>query len=130
MMNAVTQTALVLFLALPAFALDFPEPRGYVNDFAGVIDATTKINLEAELQSFTQTTSHEIAVVTIKTLDGDILLKIPEGINNGEMLRVKGKGVPTTHGKGDTIIRIHVTMPSKLSRKAKESIEKLKEDGI
>jgi len=57
-------------------------------------------------------------------------VKIPEGINNGEMLRVKGKGVPTTHGKGDTIIRIHVTMPSKLSRKAKESIEKLKEDGI
>ena len=67
----------------------------------------------------------------LKTLDGkNMEVKIPEGINNGEMLRVKGKGVPTTHGKGDTIIRIHVTMPSKLSRKAKESIEKLKEDGI
>ncbi|KKQ44372.1 MAG: DnaJ-class molecular chaperone, partial [Candidatus Nomurabacteria bacterium GW2011_GWC1_37_9] len=67
----------------------------------------------------------------LKTLDGkNMEVKIPEGINNGEMLRVKGKGVPTTHGKGDTIIRIHVNMPSKLSRKAKESIEKLKEEGI
>lgn len=66
-----------------------------------------------------------------KTLDGkNMEVKIPEGINNGEMLRVKGKGVPTTHGRGDIIIRIHIKMPTKLSRKVKESIEKLKEEGI
>lgn len=67
----------------------------------------------------------------LKTLDGkNMEVKIPEGINNGEMLRVKGKGVPTNHGKGDIIIRIKITMPSKLSRKQKEFIEKLKEEGI
>lgn len=67
----------------------------------------------------------------LKTLDGkNIEVKIPEGINNGEMLRVKGKGVPTAHGKGDTIIRIHIGMPNKLSKKNKELIEKLKEEGL
>lgn len=67
----------------------------------------------------------------LKTLDNkNMEVKIPEGINNSEMLRVKGKGVPTTHGRGDIIIRIHINMPSKLSRKQKELIEKLKEEGI
>jgi molecular chaperone DnaJ len=67
----------------------------------------------------------------LKTLDGkNMEVKIPEGINNGEMLRVKGKGVPTTHNRGDIIIRISVKMPNKLSRKNKELIEKLKEEGI
>ncbi|KKQ80120.1 MAG: hypothetical protein UT02_C0015G0012 [Parcubacteria group bacterium GW2011_GWC2_38_7] len=64
------------FLIIAPAVLAYSSPgtaNGYVNDFAGVIDATTKINLEAELQSFTQTTSHEIAVVTIKTLDGDTI---------------------------------------------------------
>jgi molecular chaperone DnaJ len=67
----------------------------------------------------------------LKTLDDkNIEVKIPEGINNGEMLRVKGKGVPTNRGRGDIIIRIEVDMPSKLSRKSKDIIEKLKEEGL
>ena len=67
----------------------------------------------------------------LKTLDGkNMEVKIPEGINNGEMLRVKGKGVPSAHGRGDIIMRIEVIMPTKLSKKQKETIEKLKEEGI
>jgi len=67
----------------------------------------------------------------LKTLDNkNVEVKIPEGINNGEMLRVKGKGVPTAHGRGDTIIKINIDMPSKLSKKNKELIEKLKEEGL
>ena len=67
----------------------------------------------------------------LKTLDGKSMeVKIPEGINHGEMLRVRGKGVPTTHGRGDIIIRIQVDMPNRLSRKTKEAIEKLKAEGL
>jgi len=67
----------------------------------------------------------------LKTLEGDILdIKIPEGINHNELLRVRGKGVPSTKGRGDIIIRIQVQMPNKLSRQTKEIIEKLKEEGI
>ena len=67
----------------------------------------------------------------LKTLDNhNIDVKIPEGINNGDMLRVRGKGVPSTSGRGDIIIKIEVDMPNKLSRKTKELIEKLKEEGF
>lgn len=67
----------------------------------------------------------------LKTLEGDILdIKIPEGINHNEMLRVRGRGVPSSRGRGDIIIRVQVKMPSKLSRKSKEIIEELKKEGI
>ena len=67
----------------------------------------------------------------LKTLEGkNVEVKIPEGINNGEILRVKGKGVPSGYGRGDILIKVHVIMPSKLSKKNKELIEKLKEEGL
>jgi len=71
------------------------------------------------------------ATYPLKTLDGDIEVKIPEGINHGELLRVKGRGVPQgSTRRGDIIIRILVKMPNKLSRKGKEAVEKLKEEGV
>ncbi len=67
----------------------------------------------------------------LKTLDGDLEVTIPEGVNHNELLRVRGKGVPQgSSRRGDIIIRIQVKMPNKLSKKAKEAIEKLKEEGI
>jgi molecular chaperone DnaJ len=67
----------------------------------------------------------------LKTLEGDIMeIKIPEGINHGEFLRVKGKGVPSSRGRGDIILRIQVKMPSKLSRKEKEIVEELRKEGV
>jgi len=68
---------------------------------------------------------------TIKTLDGKKLeVNIPQGVTHGEMLRVRGKGVNTQAGKGDLLIKLKITIPSKLSRKAKKMVEELKEEGI
>ena len=67
----------------------------------------------------------------IKTLDGDIVLKIPEGSNNGDILKVKHHGVPNDHNKrGDLLVKVIVEMPRKLSRTAREAIEKLKGEGV
>jgi molecular chaperone DnaJ len=67
----------------------------------------------------------------LKALEGNVIdVKIPEGINHGELLRVKGKGVPSSRGRGDIILRVLIKMPTKLSKKSKEVIEKLKEEGI
>ena len=67
----------------------------------------------------------------LKTLDGDIELKVPEGINNGEMLRVKDKGVPIdSRHRGDLLVKVKIQMPSHLSRSAKKLIEDLKKEGI
>lgn len=66
----------------------------------------------------------------LETLDGKLDIKIPAGVNHGELLRVKGKGVPSGSSRGDIIIRIQIKMPAKLSKKAHEAVEKLKEEGI
>ena len=67
----------------------------------------------------------------IETLDGNIEVTIPEGIKVNEILRVRGKGVPTGKNKrGDLLIKLNIKLPSKLSKKSREFIEKLKEEGI
>lgn len=68
---------------------------------------------------------------SIEMLGGDKLkIKIPSGSNNNDLLRVKGRGVPTKEVKGDLIVRLKIIMPSKLSRKVKNLIEELKEEGL
>ena len=75
----------------------------------------------------------------IETLDGSIELKIPAGTSHGEILRVKGKGVPYessggifgTGGKrGDLLIITHVLMPKKINRETKQLIEELRKQGL
>jgi len=67
----------------------------------------------------------------IETLDGDIKVTIPEGVGMNEILRVRGKGVPNSKNKrGDLLIKLNIKLPSKISRKSRELIEKLKEEGI
>jgi molecular chaperone DnaJ len=67
----------------------------------------------------------------LKSLEGDLSLKVPSGTNNGDILRVKGKGVPLRGGRrGDLLIKVNVTMPGKLSKKAQKLIEELKDEGV
>ena len=47
-----------------------PQPTGYVNDFAGVIDGETKNRLEAVLENLKKRADIEFAVVTVKTTGG------------------------------------------------------------
>lgn len=67
----------------------------------------------------------------VETLDGPLTLTVPAGVSHGELLRIKGKGVPIAKGKrGDFFVRVKILLPQKLSREAKKLIEKLKEEGI
>lgn len=80
---------------------------------------------------------------TLETLDGPITIAIPQGITHGEILRVKGKGVPYGTGsgnpststssstkRGDLLVHINIHIPTKLSKSARKLIEELKEEGI
>lgn len=67
----------------------------------------------------------------VQTLDGLIKLKIPAGTDSGEVLRVKGKGVPhPQRGRGDLMIKINVRTPKKISKTVKQLIDQLKDEGI
>jgi molecular chaperone DnaJ len=71
------------------------------------------------------------AKYNLETLDGNIELKIPEGMAFGEILRVKGKGIPKENGgRGDLYVRINIKTPSHLSRQAKKVFEDLRGEGI
>jgi len=68
---------------------------------------------------------------TVHTLDGDIDVTIPPGISHNEVLRVRGKGIPLgSHRRGDLLIRVRITIPNKLSKKAREAINQLRSEGI
>lgn len=67
----------------------------------------------------------------IVTLDGTINVKIPEGIAHGEVLRIKGKGVPhDKNRRGDILIKVSVVIPKKLSKDARKLVEALKKEGV
>lgn len=67
----------------------------------------------------------------IKTLDGIIKVKIPAGIDSGEILRVRGRGIPREgRGRGDLLIKIIIKIPKRLSGHAKKIIEDLRKEGI
>lgn len=65
---------LVAFLLLPfiTWAYTSPvSPRGFVNDFAGILKPETVSSLESSLTQFEQETGAEISVVTVPTAGGD-----------------------------------------------------------
>src|SRR3989338_1193232 len=68
---------------------------------------------------------------TIKTLDGETSLQVPVGVAQGEMIRVRGRGVPYGRGsRGDLLVRIDIEFPKKLSKAAREAVEKLRSEGF
>jgi uncharacterized protein len=52
---------------------DYPQPKGYVNDFANVIDVQSGERLTALCTELDQKTHAQVAVVTIQSLNGDSL---------------------------------------------------------
>ena len=92
--------ALVCFIALaggwPARAqkLQFPSYTGHVNDFANVLDAAAKQQLETILLNFEQRSGAQIAVVTIPTLEDR---PIEEYVN--ELYRAWGVGAKSGEHK-------------------------------
>jgi len=69
------------------------------------------------------------ASVDILTLDGLQTVKIPEGSQSGQRLRIKGLGVPHVNGsgRGDMFVHLDVRIPTKLSREQRKLFEQLRE---
>lgn len=63
--------------------------------------------------------------VEVDSVDGKVKLKVPAGVQSGERLRLKGKGVPDGRGRGDQYVEIRVVTPTKLSRKQRKLFEEL-----
>jgi len=90
---------LSLVLATQALAVDLPAPKGYVNDYAGMLTPQRAAALEQQLRNFEQSDSTQIVVLTVPNLGGEDIetfsIKVAEawkigqkGIDNGAILLV------------------------------------------
>ena len=74
------------------------------------------------------------AEVTVPCLDGDYKIKVEPGTQSGEVVRLRGRGLPSVNGyngTGDMYVKIAVWVPKKLSREEKAIVESLRDkDGF
>ncbi len=64
----------LLIIPISGFAFTNPgKPNGFVNDFANIINANTKSNLELKLNDYEKKTGNEISIVTIKSLEDETI---------------------------------------------------------
>ncbi|MBQ4262618.1 MAG: molecular chaperone DnaJ [Bacilli bacterium] len=68
----------------------------------------------------------------VKTIDGMVELKIKEGTQPDDILRIKGKGIdnPDSWKKGDFYVRLKLIIPKNLSRKQKNLLEDLEKTNL
>jgi len=52
------------------------------------------------------------ARIRVETLDGAVMLKVPAGSNGGQVMRIKGKGLPkASGGRGDMFVTPRIILP-------------------
>ncbi|MBM4135962.1 MAG: methanol dehydrogenase [Nitrospira sp.] len=100
----------ILYLTSFAHALDVPKLQGYVNDYANMISPEVRSDIENKLKAFEQTDSTQIVILTIPSLEGEVLeefsIKVAESWKIGQ--KVKDNGVIFLVAKEERKMRIEV----------------------
>ena len=67
--------------------------------------------------------------IEVPTVNGDMMMTVPEGTQPGQILRLKGQGVKDlrTGKPGDQYVHLDIKAPTSLSRKQKEALEAYRE---
>jgi len=65
--------------------------------------------------------------ISVETLSGHVEVRLPPGIQNGQKLRLKGKGLPKREeeNSGDLFVRVEIDTPQRLTARQKELWEEL-----
>ncbi len=91
-------------------AAAFPTPKGFVNDFAGVLDQDAKARLEQRLTVYERETSNEIAIAIFPSLGGrtieDFAVSLSDEWKIGK--RDKNNGILIVAAIQDRKLRIEV----------------------
>ena len=70
MMNVLRAMCVIVLTAVSLAAQNLPKPAGRITDLANIIDSATESELDTRLNELERTTSSEVAVVTVPSLDG------------------------------------------------------------
>ncbi|MCD6177654.1 molecular chaperone DnaJ [bacterium] len=71
--------------------------------------------------------------VEVPTLEGKtLLLKVPPGTQSGKLFRISKKGIPhfSGFGRGNLYVKLKIKTPRRLTKKQRELLEKLRQEGI
>lgn len=107
--NGINGDLLIVVDELPHDNFKRDEDNIYIDKYISFPDAALGTNVE------------------IPTLSKPISIKIPAGIQSGEILRVKGKGLPALNSsrRGDLLVVVNVWVPKNLSKEEKTTLENL-----
>jgi len=96
-----------------------PSKDGFERDGADIY-------LEEKIDFVSATLGDEIQV---KSVHGDVSLKIPAGTQTGTRFRLRGKGAPRLRGtgNGDQYIIVKIDVPTKLNKGQKKALEAFQE---
>lgn len=67
--------------------------------------------------------------VQVPTVEGSVRLTVPAGIQTGEVLRLRGQGLPGLHGRsrGDQLVRVRIWTPQRLTKDQEKILQDLRE---
>lgn len=93
------------------------SPKGFVRQKQDILTEVTISFAQAALGTH----------VDIETIEGNVELKIPAGMQSGKVLKLKGRGIPHlgSSDRGDQLVTVLVKTPGKLSKKEKKLYQDL-----
>jgi molecular chaperone DnaJ len=62
--------------------------------------------------------------IKVRTVDGNVVLRIPPGTQNGTRFRIKGQGVEKGGRRGDQYVKVEVGVPENLSDEQRQEFER------
>jgi molecular chaperone DnaJ len=70
------------------------------------------------------------AEVQVPTLEGSAVVRIRAGTQFGEVVRLKGRGMPRFrgYGKGDLLVRMGIAVPERITSRQRELLEQLRKE--
>lgn len=101
------------------------------------LNVTVKPDPQFELHGNTIRTEFDVPLYTailggearVTTLDGPVELRIPPETQNGQVFRLRGKGMPSLKGsaRGDLLARVKVVLPTNLTEDQRRAFEELRD---
>jgi molecular chaperone DnaJ len=70
------------------------------------------------------------AEIEVPTLEGKVTMRVPEGTQSGQVLRLRAKGLPSLGAghRGDQLVRIFVEVPTRLTQRQRQLLEQFAEE--
>jgi molecular chaperone DnaJ len=121
-------------LRIPGHGLPSPVPKGSPGDLYVIVASAPDARFTRSGADLWRSETLAVAdavlgtALKVPTLDGAVEVTVPPGTQPGEVLRLRGKGLPVfgARGRGDLNLRIEVKIPERLTAEERALYEKLR----